>query len=197
MLVHEMVKASKATVWSGILLCALAASVSQHAGALPIGSGAQQAAQSSKSPEAPGTPFSGEKLSSLLPPSVYFAGRTAPLQLRNAGGVRFADGSILWVSLVDSSGYSSAVQDRYQFYLVTEGPVHFGEVMLKAGAYGGGFVGDKFVLMDLGDHPVGEGPTQTDATFQRPRPLQILEDQPNAVKLYLGRRWVTLRSQPQ
>ncbi len=142
----------------------------------------------------PGVPFTAEKMSSLLPQTVYFAGRTAPLQLRNASGTKFANGSILWVSLVDSSGYSSSVQERYQFYLVTEGPLRFGDVGLRAGAYGGGFVGDHFVLMDLGDHTVGEGPTQADAAMRRPRPLQLTADHPDAVKLYLGRKWVTLRS---
>ncbi len=142
----------------------------------------------------PGVPFTPEKIASLLPQTVYFAGRTAPLQLRNASGTKFASGSILWVSLVDSSGYSSSVQERYQFYLVTEGPLRVGDVALAAGAYGGGFVGDHFVLMDLGDHTVGEGPTQEDAAMRRPRPLQIVADQPNTVKLYLGRKWVTLRA---
>lgn len=141
-----------------------------------------------------GTPFTAEQLSSMLPATVYFAGRTAPLQLRNAGGTKFASGSTLWISLVDSSGYSSSVQERYQFYLVTEGPLRFGDVTLRPGAYGGGFVGDRFVLMDLGDHTIGEGATQNDTALPRPRPLQLFGVQPNAVKLYLGRRWVMLRS---
>ena len=147
---------------------------------------------------APGVPFSAEKISAMLPQTVYFAGRTAPLQLRNASGTKFANGSIFWVSLVDSSGYSSSVQERYQFYLVTEGPVRVGDVALRAGAYGGGFVGDRFILMDLGDHTVGEGPVQADAALKRPRPLQIVADRPDAVKLYVGRKWVTVRaSSPQ
>ena len=197
MLLRQVTRPFKPVLWAAILLCGVFASAPQHAGALPAQTGTQRATGTAGTQETPGVPFTGEKLSSMLPPSVYFAGRSAPLQLRNAGGVKFAGGSILWVSLVDNSGYSTAVQDRYQFYLVTEGPVRFGGIKLNAGAYGGGFVGDKFVLMDLGDHSVGDGPTQTDAALQRPRPLQVIADQPDVVKLYLGRRWVTVRAEPR
>ena len=168
-------------------------------GASPMSYGSPQgetkagASSASAATSAPGIPFTAEKVSSLLPATVYFAGRTAPLQTRNAGGTVLPSG-ILWISLVDSSGYSTSVQERYQFYFVTEGPVHVGDVALKAGAYGGGFVGDHFVLMDLGDHTVGEGATQNDTEMRRPRPLQVVGDQPNTVKLYLGRRWVVIRA---
>ncbi|HLI77887.1 MAG TPA: hypothetical protein VKV02_13155, partial [Acidobacteriaceae bacterium] len=134
-----------------------------------------------------------EKLSALLPATVYFQGRSAPLQLRNAGGTSFGPDAIVWVSLVDSSGYSSSVQERYQFYLVTESPLRFGEAHLPAGAYGGGFQGDHFLLMDLGGHTVAEGDVHVDSALARPRPLQVLPESPSSIKLYLGRRWVSLR----
>lgn len=145
---------------------------------------------------APGVPFSAEKLASLLPPSVYFEGRSAPLQIRNAGGTTFAGGTIVWISLVDSSGYASGIQEKYQFYLVTEGPLRIGDAKIAPGAYGGGFVGDRFELMDLGGHTVAQGPVQTDAELRRPRPLQVLPESSTAVKLVLGRRFVRLQSAP-
>lgn len=168
------------------LSCVHANALQQHA------AGATTPASSSA--EAPGVPFTADKLTSLLPPSVYFQGRSAPLQLRNAGGTSFPDGAILWVSLVDSSGYSSSIQEKYQFYLVTEGPLQFGSASLPAGAYGGGFQGDHFILMDLGGHTLAQGPVETDADLRRPRPLQLIADGPSAVKLYLGRHWVTLHA---
>ncbi len=176
----------------GLLACSVLAF-----GGLTNGPAKAQAAPqkaSSAAEAGPGVPFTAEKMTTLLPPSVYFAGRTAPLQTRNAGGTKFGNGAIFWVSLVDSSGYASSVQERYQFYVVTEGPVRFGDVTLRPGAYGGGFVGERFLLMDLGDHSIGEGPVQTDTGLRRPRPLQVVADQPGAVKLYLGRRWVTVRT---
>ena len=143
---------------------------------------------------APGAPFSPEKLAALLPQTVYFQGKTASLQLRNAGGTSFSAGAIVWAALVDTSGYASSVQEQYQFYLVTERSLRVGDAQLAPGAYGGGFLTDHFVIMDLGGHAVAEGSTHLDEAMKRPRPLQILPEAPDAVKLYLGRHWVMLRS---
>jgi hypothetical protein len=155
---------------------------------------AQNAARAQSAPATPGAVFTADQLATLLPPSVYFQGRTAPLQVRNAGGATLANGGIVWASLVDASGYATSVQERYQFYLVTEGPLKVGDAQLAAGAYGGGFVGNQFVLMDLGGHTIAQGPLQTDAAMTRPRPLQIVPDTLSSVKLYLGRRWVSLQA---
>ncbi len=150
--------------------------------------------QSAAAPSTAAVPFTADKLSSLLPATVYFQGRSAPLQLRNAAGTDFNGRSIFWASLVDTSGYSTSVQARYQFYLVSEGPLHLGGVTVPAGAYGGGFLGDRFLLMDPGGHTVLEGPLTNDTSLKRPRPLQIVPDGPSSVKLYLGRHWVLVQS---
>ena len=128
----------------------------------------------------------------LLPPSVYFQGQTAPLQLRNAAAYRSASGGIVWASLVDTSGYSTGIRERYQFYLVTEQPLAFGGQNLPAGAYGGGFQSDGSALvMDLGGRDVTRTSFTNDAAFRRPRPLQLVEAE-GSLRLYLGRQYVTL-----
>ncbi len=86
----------------------------------------------------------------LLPDAVYFAGKSATTQLRNSAGVHYADGHYVLAVLVDTSGYSSSVQEKYQGYLLTEVPLEFGDHRLPAGAYGIGFVGDHFGVMDIG-----------------------------------------------
>jgi hypothetical protein len=180
-----------------ILSTGLAGFAQAAAPAAPAGPAEAAAGQGPVQASAPGVPFTPERLSTLLPPTVYFQGQSAPLQIRNSGGTRFLSGAIVWVSLVDSSGYASSVQQRYQFYLVTEGPLRVGDATVPAGAYGGGFLDDRFLLMDLGGHTVAQGPIQTDADLHRPRPLQILPDSPDSVKLYLGRRWVLLHADPR
>jgi hypothetical protein len=50
----------------------------------------------------------------VLPASVWFKGQSATTQLRNSGGVKFADGFFVLSTLVDTSGYSSDVQAKYQ-----------------------------------------------------------------------------------
>ena len=58
----------------------------------------------------------------LLPASVYYKGQSAPVQARNSGGVKFADGYYVLASLVDTSGYSTGIAAKYQGYFITETP---------------------------------------------------------------------------
>ena len=144
-------------------------------------------------------PVSADEIPKLLPPSVFFRGQTAPLQLRNAAAIRLPGGAVLFASLVDTSGYSSNVRERYQFYLVTEAPLTIDGKPLAPGAYGAGFLEDgTFVIMDIGGHDILLARTQRDDAMHRPRPLQILPGAtPNDLRLYLGRSFATLtRSRP-
>ncbi len=143
--------------------------------------------------------LSPEQVAKLLPPSVYFRGQTAPLQLRNAAAARFPDGAILFASLVDTSGYSTSVRERYQFYLVTEAPLAVGDKTLGPGAYGAGFLEDgAFVVMDIGGHDVLLSRTERDDALHRPRPLQLeAGSTPRELRLYLGRSFVTLTRAPR
>ena len=136
-----------------------------------------------------------DQINKLLPPSVFFRGQTAPLQLRNAAAARFGDGALLFASLVDTSGYSTSVRERYQFYLVTEVPLTLGEKTLPAGAYGAGFLEDgTFVVMDIGGHDVLLARTERDQTMRRPRPLQLVPGStPQELRLYLGRSYAVLK----
>ena len=56
----------------------------------------------------------------LVPATVFFRGQVASVQARNAGGVKLADGMFVLCALVDTSGYSTAVQQKYQGYFITE-----------------------------------------------------------------------------
>ena len=89
----------------------------------------------------------------LLPASVYYHGQSATTQLRNSGGVKFADGSYVLAALVDTSGYSTAVASKYQAYFITEVTLKIGGENLPTGVYGVGFIANnKFVVCDVGGH---------------------------------------------
>src|SRR5215813_1496991 len=93
---------------------------------------------------------SAEVGNKLLPEKVFFRGQIAPVQARNTGGVRYADGFLVFAGLVDSSGYSTGIREKYQAYFINEVPVEIGGQTLKPGAYGVGFIeGNKFVVMDI------------------------------------------------
>ncbi len=140
--------------------------------------------------------LAADQIDKLLPPSVYYKGQSAPLQLRNAAGIRTAAGSIAWMALVDTSGYSTGVRERYQFYLVTEAPLQFGTAVLPAGAYGAGFLADgTAIVLDLGAHEIAHTPAVTESSMHRPRPLQITANG-SAYRLYLGKQYVSIAFRP-
>lgn len=135
----------------------------------------------------------------LMPAQVFFRGQSATVQMRNSGGVRYADGMFTLMALVDTSGYSSGIQQRYQAYLITEVPLQLGDGSdgrkLVPGAYGVGFIqNDRFVVMDLGANELLNVGSHHDAELHRPTPLQVL-DTPEAgtYRFYEGRSFVTLR----
>ncbi len=129
----------------------------------------------------------------ILPPSVFYRGQSATVQVRNSGGIKFADGFYVLASLVDTSGYSTGVAAKYQAYLIAEVPIKIGGHSLGAGAYGVGFIAnDKFVVTDLGAHDVLTVSSSDDAGLKRPMPLQILADQSAGYRLYAGRKYVVI-----
>ena len=54
------------------------------------------------------------------------ADRRRPVQLRNAVGFQLADGKMTLAALVDASGYSTAIQQKYQGMLITESKLNIG-----------------------------------------------------------------------
>jgi hypothetical protein len=128
----------------------------------------------------------------LLPANVYYRGQTATTQLRNSGGVKFADGFYVLAALVDTSGYATDVKSKYQAYFITEVPLKIGGENLPAGIYGAGFIADnKFVVSDVGAHDLLTAVSREDAGLKRPMPLQVLADPAGGgFRLYAGRRYV-------
>ena len=131
------------------------------------------------------------QLQALIPATVYFSGQTASVQLRNAGGVRWNEGKQTLFAMVDASGYSTGMRERYQFYILSDVPVDIAAKRLPAGAYGAGFLTDKGLeVMDLGGTELFHAAVKHDTTLQRPRPLQITSDGEGHYRLYLGRDYV-------
>jgi hypothetical protein len=130
----------------------------------------------------------------LFPEHVFFRGQVAPAQLRNTGGVHFADDLFVLAGLVDSSGYSTAIKEKYQAYLLSEVTLQIGGQTVKPGAYGFGFVSGKFILMDLAANNLIEAAGQRDAEMKRPVPLQVAASSSGgSYRLYVGRDFIEFR----
>lgn len=137
--------------------------------------------------------LSSDELKKAAPAEFFFRGQKAPVQLRNAVGFQLADGKMTMAALVDASGYSTAIQQKYQGMLITEAKLNIGGSELAPGEYGFGFTADgKFVVMDVANNDVLSAPSQTDAALQHAVPLKLVEDGAG-YKLYGGKKWVALK----
>ena len=143
--------------------------------------------------QAPKHVLSSDELKKAVPAEYFFRGQTAPVQRRNAVGFQLADGKMTLAALVDASGYSTAIQQKYQGMLITETKLNIGGSELPPGQYGFGFTADgKFVVMDVANTDALSALSQSDAALQHAVPLKLVEDGAG-YKLYAGKKWVGIK----
>ena len=64
--------------------------------------------------------LSADEVRKVVPATYFFRGQSASVQLRNSAGFSVPDGKLVLAGLVDTSGYASDVQAKYQGFLITE-----------------------------------------------------------------------------
>jgi hypothetical protein len=139
--------------------------------------------------------LNAQDLKKAVPDSYFFNGQSAPVQMRNAAGFRTPKGQMFFAAMVDTSGYSSDVQQKYQGLVITEAKVSIGNSSLDPGQYAFGTTKEgKFVLMNVAGTELFSVPITTDDKMARPVPLKMMEDG-GAYKLYLGKRWVAVKAE--
>jgi hypothetical protein len=139
--------------------------------------------------------LSSDELKKAVPAEYFFRGQKAPVQVRNAVGFQLPDGKMMLAALVDASGYSTAIQQKYQGMLITEAKLNIGGSELAPGQYGFGFTADgKVNIMDVANNDVLSAPSQTDAALQHAVPLKLVEDGAG-YKLYAGKKWVEIQAE--
>ena len=137
--------------------------------------------------------LSVDEVKKVTPSEYFYRGHKGPVQMRNAVGFQLADGKITLAALVDTSGYASAVAQKYQGLLITESKLSIGGSSLAPGQYGFGFTADgKFVITDVADNDVLSTSFATDQALQRPVPLKLVADG-ESYKLYAGKKWITIK----
>ena len=137
--------------------------------------------------------LSGDELKKVVPATYFFRGQSAPVQLRNSAGFSALDGKLVLAGLVDTAGYATDVQSKYQGFLITEVKLKIEGSELAPGEYGFGFSKEgKFLVMDVGANDLFSVAGKTDDKLPRPVPLKIVEDA-GGYRLYSGRKWVSLK----
>jgi hypothetical protein len=134
-----------------------------------------------------------DALKTVVPSSFFFAGQSAPVQIRNSVGLKNAAGKLVLAGLVDTSGYSTAIQEKYQGFLIAETKLSFDGTTLDPGAYGFGFKDGKFIVMNVASTDLLSVASQNDEQLKRPVPLKLEKDG-EAYRLYAGRKYVVVRT---
>lgn len=128
----------------------------------------------------------------IVPTSFYFAGQSAPTQMRNSAVARLGKDRHVIVGMVDTSGYSTEISDKYEGFLITDSPVVIGGKELATGAYGFGFsTAGKIRIFDLSGKEIMWAETRNDAELKRPRPLMMSAGS-DGVRFYKGKNYALI-----
>jgi hypothetical protein len=146
----------------------------------------------SAQPAKPGV-LNAEEVKQVVPSAYFFRGHSAPVQLRNSAGFRVAEDKLVLAGLVDTGGYASDVQSKYQGFFITEVKLHIEGSELAPGQYGFSFSKDgKFLVLDVAANNLFSVSSHSDDKLARPTPLKIVEEA-GGYRLYQGRAWVSLK----
>lgn len=148
-------------------------------------------AQDNTSPSKPGV-LTPSEVKTIVPASYYYAGHAAGVQLRNTAAFRTQAGKNVLAGMVDTSGYSTAIAQKYQGFLINEVKLQVEGTELVPGEYGFGFMGDKFVITNVAAEDVSSVSSRTDEALKRAVPLKITEAD-GGYRLYAGKKYVVLK----
>lgn len=136
--------------------------------------------------------LSNDEIKKIVPAAFFFRGQSAPVQLRNSVGLKTGEKFVL-AGLVDTSGYSSGIREKYQGFLITEVKLDIEGSSLPAGQYGFGFKDGKFLVMDVGANDLLDVAARRDEKLQRAVPLKIVAEN-DGYRLYAGKSWVSINT---
>lgn len=143
----------------------------------------------------------GKDFEKALPKDFYLEGNAIPTQTRNAALVKTPAGARVLVALIDTTGYSSQIQQKYEGMLITEGNISLCGGVVGIGSYGFGYTKPpatstedaKFFLYNQAGEKVAECATKKNAEIKLPKPLQVVVGKEGPALLYLGRYWLELK----
>ena len=115
------------------------------------------------------------------------------MQVRNTAGLKNSAGKMVLAGLVDTSGYSTAIQEKYQGFLITETKLTFDGATLDPGEYGFGFKDGKFIVMNVAATDLFSIASANDDQLKHPVPLKFEKDGAG-YRLYAGRKYVVVKT---
>lgn len=144
----------------------------------------------------------GQTFNKMLPRDFVLEENAIPTEKRNTALVITPSGSRMLVGLLDTSGYSSQVQEKYLGMLIAEGSAEVCGHQIGVGSYGFGLAraagsaegkASMFMLYNQAGKRVARCPAKWDSQLKGPRPLQVVVSGGGSARLYLSRNWVGLK----
>jgi hypothetical protein len=144
--------------------------------------------------------LSGKAFDSAIPNDFYLEGNRIPVEKRNAVLLKTPGGARLVFALIDTTGYSSQIKQKYMGMVITEGSVSVCSVPLSVGSYGFGLEkpattssGEaKFFLYNQAGEKLGDCAAKKDSAVKQPKPLNVVLSKEAGARLYLGRYFLGL-----
>jgi hypothetical protein len=138
--------------------------------------------------------LTGDQLKKVVPTTFFYASQVATVQTRNSTAFKTSGGKIVSAGLVDTSGYATAIAEKFQGFLITETKLTFDGATLVPGAYGFGFKDGKFLVMNIAGADVTSAASQNDDQLKHPVPLKF-EKVAAGYRLYAGRKYVAVEAE--
>jgi hypothetical protein len=137
----------------------------------------------------------GKAFDSAVVKDFYLEGNAIPTQKRNAALVTAPAGARVLLALIDTSGYSSQIQQKYEGMIISEANFTVCGLKVGVGSFGFGHTKPaatssedmKLSLYNQAGGKLGECAGKKDAAMSQPKPLQVVAGKGQAAKLYLGR----------
>lgn len=144
---------------------------------------------------------SGKAFDSAVPKDFYLEGNAIPTQKRNAALVKTPTGARLVFALIDTTGYSSQIQQKYEGMIINEGKVTLCGRVIGVGSYGFGFTkpvatsteATMFFVYNQAGGKVADCTMTKDEGLKQPVPLQVVVSKGAPAKLYLGKNWLEVK----
>jgi hypothetical protein len=144
--------------------------------------------------------ITGKAFDGVVPRDFVLETYAIPVEKRNTALIKTPSGSRVLLALLDTSGYSSQVQQKYVGMMITEGQVTICGHAFATGSYGFGIVKASitgsgpaaFNFYDQAGVRVANCPASRDEKLKQPRPLQVVWSGSAQARFYLGRYWAIL-----
>ena len=124
-----------------------------------------------------------------------------PVEKRNAVVLKSPKGARVVLALIDTSGYSSQIQQKYMGMLITETKISVCGNAFGVGSYGFGLERPAstsndpapFRIYNQAGEKVGECAAKKDDSVKQPRPLAVTTAKGGPSKLYLGKYAIEIK----